>query len=351
MTATKTGDKLTALSLFSGCGGLDCGLEQAGVDVALAADSWEPAVNTYQDNFNTAVLHDDLRDVTTDDIVEALDDDGYTPEDIDIVVGGPPCQGFSRLNNRQIELDEMERDDRNTLFETFMRLAASVTPKAVVMENVRDLINREMSDGTMVKHAIVDVFEKHGFDCEFRVINSADYGVPQKRNRLFFVGARRGDIVFPEEDTGDPPTAGDALEEVGDDLPNMYFANTSDRILEKIEHVPQGGYYADLPDEYKTRDDDGNIVKRYGTYLRRLHPDEPSLTVSSNEFIHPTLDRYVTPREMARLQTFPDDFEFDGTKGDVLTQIGNAVPVELGARFGTALISRYSETTTPVTSN
>ena len=347
MEQTTTDGSFTAVSLFSGCGGLDCGLEQAGVDVALAVDNWEPAVSTYSDNFDSRVIQKDVRELTFDDVVGELDTAGYTPSDIDLVVGGPPCQGFSRLNNEQIELDEMERDDRNTLFEAFARLAGEIDPDIVLMENVRDLISREMSDGTMVKHAIVDVFDQHGFDCEYQVINAADYGVPQKRNRLFFVGTQDGDIVFPEPDSGDRPTAGDALDGVTEDLPNMYFANTSDRILEKIRHVPPGGYYADLPDEYKTRDDDGNIVKRYGTYLRRLAPDEPSLTVSSNEFIHPTKDRYVTPREMARLQTIPDDFEITGTKGDVLTQIGNAIPVELGRRFGEAFVDEYA-TPTPI---
>ncbi len=117
----------------------------------------------------------------------------------------------------------------------------------------------------------------------------------------------------------------------------MYFANTSERVLEKISHVPQGGYYKHLPDEYKTKDEDGNIVKRYGSHLRRVDPDEPALTVNSNEFIHPTKDRYLTPREMAMLQTFPDDFVFCGNKGDVLQQIGNAVPVELARVFAERL--------------
>jgi len=332
-------DNPTAVGLFSGCGGFDLGFERAGFDIALANDYWEPAVETYRKNFDVPVLDEDVREVSTGDIESALSDAGYSADDIDVVIGGPPCQGFSRLNNEQIELDQMEEDERNSLFEEFLRLAASLEPQYIVMENVRDLINRETSDGEYVKDNIVEAFEQYGYDCEYQVLRAEEYGVPQKRRRIFFVGSKDGDPVFPEKTHTDSyNTAGDAVSGVSDDLPNMYFANTSERILEKIRHVPQGGYYKHLPDRLKTRDDDGNIVKRYGTYLRRLDADEPSLTVSTNEFIHPTKDRYLTPREMARLQTFPDDFVFTGTKGDVLQQIGNAVPVKLGEAFAEELL-------------
>jgi DNA (cytosine-5)-methyltransferase 1 len=330
----------TAVGLFSGCGGLDLGLERAGFDVVLGSDKWEQATETYSHNFDSTVLTEDVTELSGDELRSHIDN----PDDISLVAGGPPCQGFSRLNNEQIELDEMEKDERNTLFHDFLRLATSLEPDVILMENVRDLINREMSDGTYVKDAIVTEFANKGYDCDYRVLNAEEYGTPQKRRRIFFIGvAPQLDIqpssLFPQKthDSGSYNTAGDALDGVDDSLPNMYYTNSSDETIEKIRHIPQGGYYDDLPDRLKTRDEDGNIVKRYGTYLRRIDPAEPSLTINTNLFIHPSEDRYLTLREMARLQEFPDTFEFYGNKGDVLKQIGNAVPVGLAEQIGESI--------------
>jgi DNA (cytosine-5)-methyltransferase 1 len=332
----------TVVSLFSGCGGLDLGLEQAGCEIAIASDVWDEAVNTYEHNFGSTVLNEDVNDVSNQDLQEALEDDGYSTDDIDIVAGGPPCQGFSRLNNNKIELDEMEKDDRNTLFQEFIRLGVSVEPEVIIIENVRDLINREASDGSYIKDHIVAEIESHGYDCEYQVLKAEEHGVPQERRRIFFV-ATNGDTppseIFPDPTTKDNPvTAGEALDGIDDSLPNMRYTNSQDSTIEKIKHVPQGGYHKHIPDRLKKKDENGDPVKRYGTYLRRLDPDEPSLTINTNPFIHTTEDRYLTPREMARLQSFPDDFEFLGNKGDVIQQIANAVPPKLGEEFGKQLV-------------
>jgi DNA (cytosine-5)-methyltransferase 1 len=327
-------DEYTLVSLFSGCGGLDKGLEQAGFTTLIANDVWDAAVDTYRKNFpDTRVLHQDATELETEEFTDKI------TQDVDIVTGGVPCKGFSQLNNRQLEHTGFEKDERNTLFEDFLRLGAACDPEFIVMENVRALVSRETSDGDYVRDNIIEVFENYGYTCDYKVLKAEQYGVPQKRRRVFFVGSQSGEPVFPEEThTEDFNTAGEALDAVHDDLPNMRYANTSDRIIEKISHVPQGGYYKHLPDKYKATDENGNIQKRFGSYLRRVDESEPALTVNSNAFIHPTQDRYLTPREMARLQTFPDDFIFTGNKGDVLEQIGNAVPVELGQVFGERLI-------------
>lgn len=341
----------TAVSLFSGCGGLDLGLEQANIETAIASDVWEEAVETYNKNFDNTVINEDVNDISSDDLLDYLEADDYSKDEIDVVVGGPPCQGFSRLNNKEIELDEMEKDDRNTLFNEFVRLAVSVEPQIILIENVRDLINRQASDGSYIKDHIVEEIEEHGYKCEYNVLKAENYGVPQERRRIFFVATMSDDLdpdeVFPDPTTPDnPKTAGEALEGINDNLPNMRYPNSQESTIEKIKHVPQGGYYDDLPDRLKTKkyrcgcedtdscEHEPEIVKRFGTYLRRLDPNEPSLTINTNEFIHTTEDRYLTPREMARLQSFPDDFEFLGNKGDVLQQIGNAVPPKLGKHFG-----------------
>ena len=355
-----TADGPVVAGFFSGCGGLDLGFERAGFDVALASDQWEPAAATYRKNRpNVRFLEEDVRELSAADVRGAVREAGHGVDDVDVVIGGPPCQGFSRLNNERIELDEMEKDRRNTLFEEFLRVVTVLDPQLVLMENVRDLINRQTSDDRYVKDLIVRQFEAEGYNCEYRVLEAERYGVPQKRRRIFFVGTNRDvPIRFPEPTTpaeGSWRTAGEALADVTDDLPNVTYANTGEKTLERIRHVPPGGYYRDLPDRLKTKkyrcdcaDTDScphepEIVKRYGTYLRRLHPDEPSLTVSTNEFIHPTEDRYLTPREMARLQTFPDEFAFEGTKTDVMKQIGNAVPVGLAEQLAERFREYYPE--------
>jgi len=358
-SAAASGDGPVVAGFFSGCGGLDLGFERAGFDVALGSDQWEPAAETYRRNFaDTEVLEGDVRELDAPAIRDAVAGAGYDPDGVDVVIGGPPRQGFSRLNNEQIELDEMEKDRRNTLFEEFLRVVSVLEPQLVLMENVRDLINRQTSDDRYVKDLIVDEFAAHGYKCEYRVLEAEQYGVPQKRRRIFFIGTDRDvPIRFPEPTTpeGSWRTAGEALADASDDLPNMTYADTGEKTLERIRHVPPGGYYRDLPDRLKTKkyqcdceDTDAcphepEIVKRYGTYLRRLDPEEPSLTVSTNVFIHPREDRYLTPREMARLQTFPDEFAFEGTKTDVLKQIGNAVPVRLGEELATQLRDYYPE--------
>ena len=345
-------------SFFSGCGGLDLGFERAGFDVRLASDEWEPAAETYRRNApDVRFLEADVRELDAADVRGAVREARYDPDGVDVVIGGPPCQGFSRLNNERIELDEMEADERNTLFEEFLRMVDVLDPQIVLMENVRDLINRQTSDDRYVKDLIVREFASAGYDCEYEVLEAERYGVPQKRRRIFFLGTNRDvPIRFPDPTTpteGSWRTAGEALADVSDDLPNMTYANTGEKTLERMKHVPAGGYYRDLPDRLKTKkyrcgcDDtdscphEPEIVKRYGTYLRRLHPEEPSLTVSTNVFIHPTEDRYLTPREMARLQTFPDDFAFAGTKTEVMKQIGNAVPVRLGERLADRIREYY----------
>ncbi|SMO58555.1 DNA cytosine methyltransferase [Halorubrum cibi] len=347
-------------SFFSGCGGLDLGFERAGFDVILASDQWESAAETYRSNRpDVRFLEEDVRELDDDDLRETVRETGHDPDDVDVVIGGPPCQGFSRLNNERIELDEMEKDRRNTLFEEFLRMVTVLDPQLVLMENVRDLINRQTSDDRYVKDLIVRQFETEGYNCEYRVLEAERYGVPQKRRRIFFIGTNRDvPIRFPEPTTPSEAnwrTAGEALADVTDALPNVTYANTQEKTLERIRHVPPGGYYRDLPDRLKTKkyrcdcDDtdacphEPEIVKRYGTYLRRLHPEEPSLTVSTNVFIHPTEDRYLTPREMARLQTFPDEFAFEGTKTDVMKQIGNAVPVGLAERLAERFREYYPE--------
>jgi len=327
-------------SFFAGCGGLDLGFEQAGYNVVVASDNWDPAAKTYQMNFpSTKFINRDINKISKEDLKGI---------NVNVVVGGPPCQGFSRLNNKQIELEEMEKDERNTLFEEFLRVVDILDPEVVLMENVSDLTTRQTSNGEYVKDNITKAFAEYGYTVNSRVLESQYYGVPQKRKRLFFLGTDKvRAITFPPptRPVGTWKTVSQALQGITNTLSNMTYKETSEKTKERIRHIPPGGYYKDLPDKLKDKTyecgcenkkdcpHEQKIVKRFGTHFRRLHPDKPSLTVNTNEFIHYNEDRYTTPREMARLQTFPDEFAFEGTKTDVLKQIGNAVPPELSRQL------------------
>lgn len=335
---------------FVGCGGLDLGFHLTGYDVAFASDQWNPAAETYQENFpDVEFLSRDIKGIGEEELegVEA-----------DVVIGGPPCQGFSRLNNREIKLNKMEKDERNTLFEEFLRVVDILEPKVVLMENVKDIITRKTSNGEYVKDNILKAFSEYGYNANYRVLEAQDYGVPQKRKRTFFIGINEDKAIsFPTPTHPEMVwvSASEALEGVHDGLPNMTYSDTGDSIKEKMEHIPPGGYYKHLPDKLKEKEytcdckdtetcsHNPEIVKRYGTYLRRIDPDKPSLTINTNLFIHPTEDRYLTPREMARLQTFPDDFVFKGSKTDVMKQIGNAVPPELSQKIAEHIKGHFNE--------
>ena len=346
--------KPVVASFFSGCGGMDLGFHDSHYDIALANDFWKQAVETYNKNFDdTVTTSNDINNIDRNEIKNLLSKKKYTIEDIDVVIGGPPCQGFSRLNNRNIHKDEIEKDERNTLFEEFLRVSSILDPDIILMENVKDLITRQTSEGDYVKDNIVEAFNHYGYNCEYEILNAVNYGVPQKRERIFFIGSKDTEVHFPPKEEEIKP-ASEALEGITDTLPNMTYKNSSERVIEKIKHVPQGGYYKDLPKKYKSKkyecdcenkescEHEPQIQERFGSYLRRVDPEEPALTVNTNEFIHPEENRYLTPREMARLQTFPDWFEFTGCKTDVIKQIGNAVPPNLSKKLAEEILNYFN---------
>lgn len=349
--------EINAVSLFSGCGGLDLGFQKAGVNYIFGSDVWTPAGETYRENFDHRFVEKDIQEFSDDEIEQVIEEEGYSMDDVNIVTGSPPCKGLSRLNNERIALDEIEKDDRNLLFMEFLRIVDKLNPEVVVMENVDDLSNRQTSDGRYLVDIIEQEFNRKGYKVEYRILDAEKYGVPQKRSRMIFIGYRKSvSPVFPRPThTQFPETAGEKLSDIDSELPNMDFYDEDEETVEKMKHIPQGGYYKDLPYELKTKKyrcncedkdkcpHDKQVVQRYGTYLRRIDPDEPSLTVSNNPLIHPTENRYVTPREKARLQTFPDDFKFKGTKDEVEEQIGNAVPVKLGEVLAEHLVDFYPE--------
>jgi DNA (cytosine-5)-methyltransferase 1 len=313
---------ITAVELFAGAGGLSLGFSQAGVQIRAATDIEPLSEETFRLNFpGVPFIRGDVRKLRGADLVAAA---GVVP---DLVIGGPPCQGFSTLG------DKLSGDPRNLLFEEFARLVDEVRPLGVVIENVRALTTMY---GGRFKDRVLGRFAEIGYRLDLDVLDAASFGVPQHRLRAFFVGFRANgaEYRFPLPTHGvagqEFATVGAALSDLadkGDEVPNHIALNHSETVVRRYRLVPEGGRLPKpeaLPPEIRR--------SNFGNTYKRLHRDRPSLTLvpGNNAFpIHPWLDRSLTPREAARLQTFPDDYTFPGDRRHQCILVGNAVPVRL----------------------
>lgn len=334
------------IDMFSGCGGLSLGFQQAGYEVVLGIDNDAAALRTFRRNHRGA-LGENV-DLFADDAIDRIAGlvDGSR---IDVIVAGPPCQGFSLTGPRRFD------DRRNRLYLRVFDAVSRFRPQAFVIENVRGMAS--LYEG-QVKDEILKRFTELGYNVECRVLCAADYGVPQIRHRLFFVGLRRdlGSFVFPSpvlskseylgcrDAIGDLPARSedpgcevDAYERPpftayqtlmrGSTLVLHNHVGTwhTEHVKSVIALVPPGGNYKDLPEGVGTS-------RRFNVAWTRYHPDKPSNTIDTghrNHF-HYEYNRVPTIREFARLQSFPDDFVFEGTKTQQNRQVGNAVPPLLG---------------------
>ena len=323
-------NKLTFIDLFSGAGGLLRGFMNQGFSPIFSLESWEPALETHKLNYpNVPVWGRDIRTVNNDELQPYK-------EKIDVVVGGPPCQGFSTIGKRLV------KDPRNELVFEFVRFVDQIRPKIFLMENVRGLLS---SDNGKTKAAVEAEFENIGYTVISQVLCAADYGVPQKRFRLFFMGVR-SDIhtqpSFPEKThmPEDYATVGDAImdlvgkeNEVSNHVPMKHNKTVAARIacIKEGEGIPKEG----LPEEVakgSRSDFKEHSIKNFSHVFRRLDRTKPSTTMvpGHNAFpLHPTENRSLTVREAARIQTFPDDVVFCGSRQNQCIQVGNAVPVKL----------------------
>jgi DNA (cytosine-5)-methyltransferase 1 len=349
---------LRALDLFAGAGGLSCGLEWAGHHVVGAIEFDRSACDTFAYNHPTArVWCEDIRTLDPRDV-------GMELGDIDIVVGGPMCQGVSQRGPRD------PKDPRNFAFWAFMDFVRVLRPQFFVMENVPALVSDVHNRALAV--AVFSELESLGYHIGAEVLNAGWFGVPQLRYRLLVIGSRVGPVAFSprveqcvagnvleaeftsvEEAIGDLPAipAGGGAEAMrlpvaGDisayarrlrgsvrTLHNHWSADTDEINLRRIAHVPEGGYWQDIPlDELPPRFRHVRPSDHTTTY-RRLHRSHPAFTittecgnVTSGAFTHPVQNRAISVREAARLQSFPDAFRFLGPKNSQYRQVGNAVP-------------------------
>ena len=326
---------LNVASFFSGCGGFDLGFKEAGYNIVLANDIWPIAAASYHKNFpETEFILKNIKNLTKQEIFETLRKRGLTK--IDVVIGGPPCQCFTRLNNNNLKRD----DQRNQLFKQYIRVVKLLNPDFVVMENVSDLLVRKNVKGQYFKDLILQAFKRAGYKVAYKVFEAEKYGVPQRRKRVIFIATNKKnmEITWPPENKL-ISTVGPFLNKLKEykSLTNNQVTINEKATLTRIKHIPPGGYYENLPKHLKVKKvRNGKLVtvKRYGSYYRRLDNNQPSVTITANYFIHPDEDRYLTNREMATIHTFPHNFTFEGGLGAVSQQIANAVPPELAKRIG-----------------
>lgn len=349
--APRTHKKPTAIDLFSGAGGFSLGLSAAGFEVVGAFDSWDVAVKSYSANFSHPVVQRDLSKLTGQQLLETID---ASTQSIDLLVGGPPCQGFS------IQRIGSDLDTRNHLVLEFARLVSELQPRLFFMENVPGILGKRGTD-------LVTEFKLRmktaGYQLSTATINAADFGVPQLRKRVVFAGWKNGQppFAFPrpsieaqryrtviEAFEGLPSPPKDLTPHPKDFLHRRTRLSPLNQV--RIELIPPGGGMQDLPDDLKVDCHKVGAAKIGHRYVYgRLAPDRPSATITARfdsftrgKFGHPVEPRNITLREGARLQSFPDSFKLIGTQEEIAAQIGNAVPplvAEALARAAEAYLS------------
>lgn len=364
--------RLTAIDLFCGAGGLSEGFRQAGYTVVAGNDIDAAAGLTYEATHPDAkFILEPIQDVTVDRLCMAS---GLRPSELDVLLGGPPCQAYSVYNHQR-----GMQDARATLFREYLRIVEGMKPKWVVMENVTGITS--IAGGSVVQ-SIKDELRKLGYEVECRTLRSEEYGVPQERRRLVFIGNRLGlPIDFPEPTHGPagsglkpfttiwdaigdlPPLANGEKDKIalyaagpsnwfqaytregGGEFALNHEAPRLSAINElRMKHIPIGGSWRDIPHELlpegMKRAKRSDHTKRYG----RMRPDGLSCTVLTKcdihwgAYIHPYQDRAISVREAARIQSFPDSFFFHGSRTEQYVQVGNAVPPILGRKIGEVLL-------------
>lgn len=387
-------NKPSCIDLFSGAGGLSCGLEQAGFDIKMGVEYIPTFAETFK--LNHAKAKTCVGDIRQVDGEKIMDEIGFRKGELDLLAGGPPCQGFS-INAPIRSL----ADQRNHLFEEYMRLAEIWKPKTILIENVPGM--QSLGKGTVVK-AILSELKRMGYKTTHRILFAAHYGVPQIRYRTVFLASRTGkqiDIPYPTHNaksvanfTGGreltiktegllahglrkhtsvwealsdlpatPAKLGDAADYSSEPkneyqktlrggqkkVDNHHCSGLAKINFERMKHIPQGGSWRDIPFDLlpkglkKAKRTDH--TKRYG----RLHPEGMCSTVLTKcdphwgSFFHPYQNRIITIREAARIQSFPDRFVFLGSMTDQYEQVGNAVPPLMAKAIGGEIMKALGE--------
>lgn len=341
--------KYKVIDLFCGCGGLSDGFIKAGYDIVLGIDCWKDAIETFRYNHkNSKGLVADLFVESPEDINKELRVDS-----VDLIIGGPPCQGFSIAGKRIVD------DERNKLYKVFVDFVKFHNPSVFLMENVPNIIS--MNKG-IVKDSIISDFENLGYTVVYKILMASEFGVPQNRRRAFFIGTKNGkEFIFPESINQNLVSSEEAISDLTENsivdgtkysneaqseyqkfirldskfIFNHEITKHTNQTIEIIKMVPDGGNYKNLPQELqKTRN--VNIA------WTRLNSKKPSFTIDTGHrhHFHYKFNRVPTVRESARLQSFSDNFIFLGSKTSQYKQVGNAVPPLLSKKLA-ELIKSY----------
>ena len=344
--------RYNVIDLFCGAGGLSYGFKQAGCNIVLGIDNDELALKTFEKNHkNAKSLCCDITKIDYKNTIKNIIGD----KKIDLIIGGPPCQGFSTLGKRFID------DPRNKLYLSYIKLVQEIKPKAFVIENVPGIIS--LFNGE-VKDNIIKRFSSIGYNVTYKILCASDYGVPQSRKRVIFVGIlnSKHTYIFPDIDKdfvtckmalSDLPSLVDSLGEEhqkyktkpqnkyqclmrqnSTDVQNHVAASHSDKIKHIISLVPDGGNYKDLPIEYRDS-------RNFHVAWTRFNSNKPAPTIDTGHrhHFHYKYNRVPTVRECARLQSFPDNFIFYGNKTQQFRQVGNAVPPLMAKRVAENLLN------------
>lgn len=324
--------KYSVIELFSGCGGMALGFENAGLKTALVSEIDKWACATLKSNRPEW-------DVWAGDIHKYNEESAFDKfkDKVDVVAGGFPCQAFSYAGNR-LGFGEA----RGTLFFEFLKVVDAVRPKIAVGENVKGLLRH---DGGMTLATMVHLLDKAGYRTVYNVVRSQFLDVPQKRERLIIMGVRKDlniEHLFPKEKDYTVN-----LRQAFKDIPDSVGQTYPEKKAKVMKLIPPGGYWKDLPEELQKEYMGASFYHTGGRtgMARRLSYDEPSLTLTcapaqkQTERAHPEHNRPLNVREYARIQTFPDEWKFEGGVGQQYKQIGNAVPVNLGYHVGKCLIA------------
>ncbi len=366
-------DRLSCVDLFCGAGGFSLGFQDAGYEILCGTDKYESALRTYRSNIKSPAIEADARDLEAEYLMEQS---GFDPSDVDVVIGGPPCKGFSLAGQFNAG------DPRNELFNHYISIVKELDPRAVVMENVPGILT--IKNGEFVKR-ILEQTRSMGYNIQHLRMNAADYGVPQLRERIIFIGYKKS--VAPSRVSRPPQTHSGGQMRLssfcyGNSLPADPYVTNADAIsdLAFLEPGTESDQYieeAKTPYQQRMRGSQDKLYNhvapqhsqeiqvRFGKLnpgqkmkdlkeqfqtkkhsMKKMRPDLPSNTITTlpEDFVHYSQDRIPTVRELARIQSFPDWFEFKGprTTGGKrrrrevpqYSQVGNAVPPLLSEAIG-----------------
>lgn len=341
LSTKKTPTKPRVVSLFSGCGGLDLGFEKAGFEIVFANDIEKSVKETYEFNLGDILIKD----------ISLVDKKNDIPNNIDVVLAGIPCQPFSNAGNRGAM-----SDDRGSLFLQVLEVIKTKTPKIVLFENVKGFLSSKDDTGISMPARIEQELDVYGYKTFYKLLNASDYEVPQNRERVIIIGVRKdqsADFAFPEPITDkNQLTVGSVINKPFPSSEPEEVWKLSPQALQVIDYIPAGGSwknipYEKLPERLKRIRDD---MKKYRSpnFYRRFNVDEivgtitAAATPENSGILHPLLPRRYSVREIARFQSFPDDFKFLGDSiPKKYKMIGNAVPPMLAYHIATSLKDQY----------